>query len=311
MPNISIIIPIYNAAPFLERCLRSLFEQSLNDIEYIFINDASTDESISIYNKIITEYPLRINQIKFINNATNLGQGECRKIGMAIATGDYIAACDADDWIEINMFEKMYQEGIDTNADVVVCDYYRELPNATVHEIVEDPKIPFKSLLSTSFFTLWCRIIKREIIQNNNLYPISGINMFEDVLVVARVYYYANRISIINEPLYHYNKQNPISTTTDIYSKLGMMRRCIDFLEQFFLEKGFAVNEFINKFKLSIKLQYLEHHDFISYRLCYPEISNYILKTKTLSIPNRICCYLASKGILYPIKIYLKLSKLK
>jgi glycosyltransferase involved in cell wall biosynthesis len=102
---ISVIIPIYNSAKYLERCVVSLFIQTLADIEYIFVDDCSNDNSIGILYKTICCYPSRQNQVKIIQLHKNVGAAKARSIGLKIATGEYITYCDSDDWLSENMYE--------------------------------------------------------------------------------------------------------------------------------------------------------------------------------------------------------------
>ena len=109
MPKVSVIVPIYNVEKYIERCLRSLFEQTLDDIEYIFVNDCTPDNSMIILEKILKEYPHRIKQVKIINHEQNQGQAGARTSGMKAMTGEYMIHCDPDDWVELDMYEIMFK----------------------------------------------------------------------------------------------------------------------------------------------------------------------------------------------------------
>ena len=119
MPKVSVIIAVYNVEAYIERCLHSLFSQTLNDIEYIFVDDATPDSSIELIYKTIESYPNRRNQIKVLRHTYNRGLAAARTTGMREATGEYIISCDPDDYIEQDMYEKMYLRAVETSADIM------------------------------------------------------------------------------------------------------------------------------------------------------------------------------------------------
>src|SRR5574344_2358361 len=110
MPKVSIIIPIYNVEKYIEKCARSLFEQTEEDLEFIFVNDCTRDCSMQILNEVIKDYPSRKNQIKIITNEINQGLPFTHQRGQKEATGEYIIHCDSDDWVDINMYRMLYEK---------------------------------------------------------------------------------------------------------------------------------------------------------------------------------------------------------
>lgn len=95
-PLVSVIVPVYNVAPYIERCAKSLFEQTLKDIEIIFVDDCSSDNSIELVKNLASNYPDRLAQIKYVRHERNRGLAQARKTGLDIATGEYVAHCDSD-----------------------------------------------------------------------------------------------------------------------------------------------------------------------------------------------------------------------
>ena len=133
--KVSVCIPVYGVEKYIERCARSLFEQTMRDgIEFIFVNDCTPDKSIEILEKVLAEYPHRKKQTQIINHEKNSGLVAARKTGLAHATGEYIIHCDSDDWVELNMYEKMYHAAKAADADMVYCDYVKELPDNTIRK---------------------------------------------------------------------------------------------------------------------------------------------------------------------------------
>lgn len=117
--KVSVLIPVYNAEAYIESCVRSLFEQSLEDIEYIFVNDCTSDKSLDILNEIMDEYPARKEQVKVISHSCNKGVASTRNTGLLYAQGEYIGWVDSDDWVEKNMFEILYLMAKQADADIV------------------------------------------------------------------------------------------------------------------------------------------------------------------------------------------------
>lgn len=121
--KVSVIIPVYNVGRYIEKCARSLFEQSLDDIEYIFVDDCSPDNSLSIVKFVSEDYPKRKNNIKYLVHDKNRGLTTTRNTGLAVATGEFIAHCDSDDWVDVAMYEKLYNHAVEENADVCFSNF--------------------------------------------------------------------------------------------------------------------------------------------------------------------------------------------
>ena len=196
MPKVSVIIPVYNVEKYIERCAVSLFEQTLEDIEYIFVNDFTPDNSMDILEGVIQKYPKRINQIKIIQMAENSGQASARNTGFVNATGDFVIHCDSDDWVEVSMYEKLYAKAIDSKADIVVCDFFHETNYGAEIEHYESIYNPFECLEYSKrpvWWTLWNRLVRRDLIDNSGISFVPEINYFEDMCYMMRLYYYATK----------------------------------------------------------------------------------------------------------------------
>lgn len=122
------IIPVYNVGKFIERCVRSLMEQTMDNVEYIFVDDASPDNSIQILQKVIADYPNRRDNVRILTHAENKGLPAARNTGLAVATGEYIFHCDSDDFVEKDLLSTLYETARNENADIVWSDYYISYP---------------------------------------------------------------------------------------------------------------------------------------------------------------------------------------
>ena len=207
--KISVIIPIYNVEKFIQRCAKSLFEQTMtSNIEYIFVNDFSSDKSIEILNNVLSNYPYRIEQTKIINLPLNVGASSCRNYGLQNANGDFIIFCDSDDWVDHNMYEILYNKAIQENADIVCCDFYDEFINKQItrkQPFAEQPETGIKNMLTAKLHSSTCnKLVKHSLYKENNIIFPDKINMWEDLYTSIRLFFYAKKIAYIPLPLYHY-----------------------------------------------------------------------------------------------------------
>lgn len=208
-PLVSIVVPIYNVEHYIEQCVRSLMEQTYKNIEYIFVNDCTKDNSIIILNKVIREYYNRQN-ITIIHKKLNEGLPQARKTGIASCSGEYIMLLDSDDWCELDMVEVLMNKALETNSDIVYADFFKNnqpVQEATILEITEHVK---KILQMNLVATTWARLYKKSLFTNDIIFPIC--NMHEDLILNLQITLKASIISHVNKPLYHY-RFNPNSLT--------------------------------------------------------------------------------------------------
>lgn len=208
---VTIIIPIYNVEKYIERCARSLFNQTLENIEFIFIDDCSPDHSIEILQRIIEEYQTRILEkhwaVRIERMTANSGQAAVRKHAIQIAIGDYIINCDSDDWIENNMIQEMWCQASKNNYDIVVCDYnhvgkghQRRYIGLKSNEIIE---YFYEVLCFKSSWACWNKLVKRSLFENV-VFPLNMKNMGEDMVLVVQLLYRCKSIGYVNKAFYNY-----------------------------------------------------------------------------------------------------------
>lgn len=221
MIYISVIIPIYKAEDYIERCARSLMEQTMKEgIEFLFINDCTPDNSMAILRNVIVDYPERRHQVRVIENRINLGVSATRKIGVKEAKGEYIGWCDADDWCEVNMYEKMFTSTNNQTKDIVVCDYWVEKgQNSECIKWVNcsTPQDCIINMWKGYYLpgSFWQQICRKSILQKS-IEMIKEVNYSEDVYATILSCYYAHTISYVNVALYHYNQNNLSSLVHNI-----------------------------------------------------------------------------------------------
>ena len=231
-PIISIIVPAYNVALYLRKCLDSLINQTCRDIEIILINDGSTDET----GTICSEYAKKDNRINFINKS-NSGLSASRNVGIKSASGRYLMFVDADDWIDLETCEIAYRTAITHNVDVVLWSYIKEYSDKSIIKKIllkegyldkletqdhihrrmigllnKELKHPENS---NTIVTAWSKLYKTDIIKNNSIYFIdTKIIGTEDALFNLQVFYYVNSTYSINKYFTHYRKNNQTSLTS-------------------------------------------------------------------------------------------------
>ena len=233
---ITIIIPFYNVGKYIYNCAVSLFSQSLRNIEFIFINDCSTDNSASELERAVKDYSFA--DVKIITHMQNFGISYSRNEGIAIAKGNYIGFVDADDWVDENMFERLYDVMMENGADLVWCDYYIEYPlrsEKAVMDFSENNIVEFMHFyLTRPVNHLWNMLVNKELYLKYDLHFLDGYDMCEDYNVATRLYYYALKRCYVPEPLYHY-RYNAASICNTISDKnyVSRLKNALELLEFF------------------------------------------------------------------------------
>lgn len=217
MYSVSVIIPVFNVEKYIERCAVSLFEQTLSSIEYIFINDCTPDNSMEVLKKVLERYPLRAKHALIVNNEKNLGVAMSRDKGHFIAKGEYVIDCDSDDWIEPEMYEKLYRKAKLNDSDIIVCNWnniFKKGIRAGNIDFLFSSKECIISLLNgnTPGF-LWNKLIKRSLYVNYKITGVQEINCLEDLFLLFRIFFYSKKIDYLDIRFYNYNRQNISSAT--------------------------------------------------------------------------------------------------
>ena len=203
MPKISIIIPIYNAENYLKRCLNSVINQTLKDIEIICINDCSKDNSL----EILKEYSKKDNRIKIINLKENKGESKARNIGLDNTNSEYIAFLDNDDEIDLDFYEKLYNKAIKTISDIVkagvdIINYDKKHQKDNLNELIKQNN---SKLYFTHYW--WSAIYKSSLIKENNIKFLEKYEIGEDILFLNQAILNCKKLEIIDNTYYHYHKR--------------------------------------------------------------------------------------------------------
>ncbi|MEW9699981.1 glycosyltransferase [Paenibacillus sp. SI8] len=236
MPEISIIVPVYNGEAYLEKCLNSIVNQTFKDVEIICVNDGSTDSTLGIFEK----YKKKEDRIVIINQE-NSGLSASRNNGMKIAKGKYIGFVDGDDFIDEKMFEELYLLAEKSSSDVVVTDFWLYYGD-------EKPLKPFRDeknylLLKGKSFNIkefpwistsiaaWDKLYRKDFLTTNSLsFPVGMI--YEDRLFTIQVLALAKKISLTNSRLYYYRKDNELSITYNEHKNIKCQNDFIQMLDE-------------------------------------------------------------------------------
>lgn len=287
---VSIIVPIYNVEKYIEKCTVSLFEQNFDNIEYIFVNDATPDKSVDVLKVIIERYPQRKEHVKIIEHRENQGSGAARKTGVENARGNYIIYIDADDWCELDMISGLYETAMKDNADMVMCDnFINYLDNESYHAINYIKGSEFVSILRGELSgACWNKLVRKSLYIDNSVLPSEHLSMAEDIHLMIRLAFFAKTFSYVNKAYVHYRKDNANALTLQITDE-----RAEDI--KFFLED-------INQFLIEKKVfeTYREHfYSLVLYHKYYLIFHGYGHEIWTSHYPeaNKISCLWQMQGL--------------
>lgn len=299
MPKVSVCVPIYNVEKYIEKCARSLFEQTLDDIEYIFVNDCTPDKSISILKQVLKEYPHRQQQVKIISHQSNMGSAAARNTCLSAATGEYIGWCDSDDWVESCMYQCLYNEAIDNHADIVCCNIWKEYSKYR-QKLCYPYSIECKEDLmriGNQYSALWNKLIRSTLYKSNHIQFYHNVNMWDDEGVTCRLRYLSNKTVVVHKELYHYNKQNEQSIVSrPSRRKIEEQILCAKYLAEFFNITAAKIPLIVSCIKFESKLALIwdpVNRDIIAWKKTFPETNSYIWKYPMLSWPVKFTLMLA------------------
>lgn len=247
-PKISIIVPVYNVEKYLEKCLKSLINQTLKEIEIILINDGSTDNS-----KYIIEKYLKKDKRIILFDKENGGQASARNFGIKKANGEFILFIDSDDFVSTDICKKLYDKALKENSDIVTCKC--KLVDENENEI-ESNSITFNICDANKNFMLnqsgpCFKLIKSKILKSNNLY-FPELRAYEDIGVVPAWALFTKNISCIDEQLYYYLVRQ--GSTMNQLKYNNKLTHIFDSLEN--LKKYFDTNE---NYQEELEWIYIEH----------------------------------------------------
>lgn len=317
-PKITVILPVYGVEKYIGKCARSLFSQSYDNIEIIFVNDGTKDRSIEIVETLLSEsFPHMAGKVRIIHKE-NAGLPAARKTGLEAASGDYILYVDPDDCLADGALEKIARKIEETDADIVYFDFYREHYRRTKykydgrkHRLMrgkrrerdygpEDKGLWIRNIYNyVSYGYLWIKCFRKSIYDNNPIF-IPAYSMQEDEIFSAGIIHYARTFAHLKDYLYYYNQYNGNSITARDKKRrdLSSAKNMIDVYEHY---KGqYSDCPFTSAFP-SIMYRLagiaLEHEPELLDR--YPFIAEHVLRQRL----SERCCYSFAEQLVTKFRI--------
>lgn len=304
----TVIVPIFRVEAYIERCTRSLMEQTLDDVEFIFVDDCSPDGSMAVLERVLNDYPQRKPQTRIIHHSENCGLPAARNTGLAAATADYIFHCDSDDFLKRDALKAMYATAVQADADIVYTDWYLTYPEK--ERLMRcpsyaTPEEALRGLLhGTMKYNVWNKLVRRSLYIDNHIQFPKGHGMGEDMTMIL-LFARARRVAYLPQGTYHYVRQNANAFTAarseESYRDLLFnANRVIDALT------GIVPDEDLACFKLNVKFPFLisnHREDYERWLHWFPEANSYIPDHK-VSGRARLLERCASWHLFLPVRLH-------
>ena len=301
--KVSILVPFYKVERYVGRCVESLFTQTYHNVEYVFVNDCTPDNSMEVINDKIEEYGLA-SKCKMIVHEQNLGISASRNDCLDNMTGDYFLFIDSDDYIDTDMVELLVEAAIKENADISGCGYIEEFADHSVEhpqKYTNDHDEMMRAItLLTIKGVMWKLLVRSTIVTDHRdeVRFIPDRNMVDDYLFCCQIFYYAQRFVGVDRCMYHWIQYNPNNYTHTTVFAVESQAAAIRKVEQFYKEKGIygVVEDELTQRKFISKLPLLLDRNCFNvtkWRAIFPE-SNDAYKKMYFSFGNSIIVYIAS-----------------
>lgn len=229
MPAVSVIIPVYGVEKYIERCARSLFEQTMEDLEYIFVDDYTPDASMDILARVMDDYPARRCQVKVLHNEVNRGLAYTRRRGVEASTGDYIIHCDSDDYVEKDIYEKLYAKATEEGLDMVLCQMCI-VAHGRIERYMDKLGVenPVGALIRQDICNhLMDKLISRKAYDKGIVFPHSNIG--EDYVMCIQLACNCDSFGYVFEPLYNYVvREGSLINSKDTIPKINQIKESLD-----------------------------------------------------------------------------------
>lgn len=295
--KVSILVPFYKVENYVGRCIESLFTQTYKNVEYVFVNNCTPDNSMVIINEYIEKYGVA-DKCKMIVHDENLGISASRNDCLDNMTGDYFLFVDSDDYIDKDMVELLVEAAIKENADISGCGYIEEFADHSVEhpqKYTNDHNEMMRAItLLTIKGVMWKLLVRSTIVTDHRdeVRFIPDRNMVDDYLFCCQIFYYAKRFASVDRCMYHWIQYNPNNYTHTTVFAVESQAAAIRKTEDFYREKGVydVVKTELMKRKFISKLPLLfdkDCFDVIRWRNLFPE-SNDVWKDMDFSLGNRI-----------------------
>ena len=320
-PKVSVILTIYNREKYIEKCIRSLLEQTLDNVEFVVVDDASTDSSLAILNNVLEEYPDRKPQVNLICLEKNAGRAVARQTGINHVKGEYVIHVDSDDWVDSDMLELLYSKAKETDADIVGCNVtheYRTRQRIFKQSYSDDVEEDIRRLLNGKIFPSLCTSLTRtSIIRENDITFPQGVDTGEDLLFNLNLYLYAHKVVGIDNPSYHYrhtedsgsfqHTEKSIKSVIEVARRIETLMRETGYYEKY--ERDILFRKFSMKCALVTDFKNKDYNK--EWLNLFPETHSYIWKYKQFSWKRRVELWLAAHNMFTLARCFQKMLKIQ
>lgn len=309
MPAVSVIIPVYKVEPYMARCARSLFGQTLDDIEFLFIDDCSPDRSIDVMREVLEGFPERKDQVTVYRMPVNSGQAAVRMQGMALARGEYVIHCDSDDYVDVNAYAALYGKARAEDLDVVTCDMAVEQDGRVVEHVSGKCTSVARMLEGRERWNLVCRMIRRTLCEGI-VPPVA--DMGEDMVIAVQAQLKARRTGHVDQTLYIYcfrdnsitNQEGNEALVARWESLMKNARLLVSLLEDRYGYSGDEPELVHFKYRCRRIIRPLVHipEFYRRWKETFPEVDRKILSLPTLSLKEKFWFLLIHLRLYHPFK---------
>jgi len=315
-PKVSVIAPIYGVEKFIARAVRSMMGQTLQDVEFIFVDDCTPDRSMEILQATIKEFPQRAANVVILRHEFNKGLPAARNTGINEARGKYIFHWDSDDYAELDMLEQLYEMAESRGADYVWCDWFLSFENGERQMSQPDAETPRQAITSIMAgrlkYNVWNKLLDRRLYTTTGLRFPEGLSMGEDMTMI-KLLSKARNTAHVAKPLYHYIRTNS-QAMTQIYSERHLHeleRNTADLCG--YLSDNISdsdITKQISWFKLNVKLPFLftgRMADIKMWRRWYAEANCHIMSNAHQAFRTRLVQKMASMHLDVAVLMYNRL----
>lgn len=318
-PSVSVILPVYKAEPYLERCLRSLAAQTLTGVEYLFVDDASPDRSADIINDFFEKKPLDGSTWRIITNPRNSGVGFSRANGLANATGRYVIHVDPDDMIEPDYLQKLFDTAEAAGADITFCDIFIEYSDRTVisrqcPQSADSDGLVGEFCRGEIMSSCWNKLVRRSTIEKTGAAFVPGVNVCEDLLFFLQLCRTDLKIAGVSKALYHYDRfTNSHSIQRHLLpDHLAQDNKLIEAVGTILADDRYreARGNFISSALFHIFE--ISGYSNTEFRQRYSQYAHYVAANSTFSKAKKTILRLSCKGLYRPMRLlYSTLQRLR
>ncbi|MGM9733137.1 MAG: glycosyltransferase family 2 protein [Prevotella sp.] len=311
-PLVSYLVPIYNVEKYLENCLESIFGQTYQNTEYVFVDDCSTDNSYDVLLSTLMKNNIPQEKYTIVRHPQNEGIAVSRADCVANAKGEYVQFVDSDDWIEPDMTETMVAATQNSQIDLIGCYYIKDFLSGkqTLHKENYSQSCSENMVLCINYdisTVLWKMLIKRSLFSNFTITP--HVDIVEDYIISVKLYFYANSFAVVDRYMYHYVQYNEGRVSFQTLRSITNHIKGVKEVEEFLESKGLVtpkISNLLNLRKFNIKSNFLTKNlfDIQAYKTTFPEADK-VWRQINYSRNEKIKFWLAEKKLYFILKVNL------